>query len=109
MHFFFPGGGLWTHVPVLAGMEDDNYLPLATANREHLARHPGVCVACLQDIAANSVKDWINDATGQTAMCPHCGIDAVVPVHLIQDEGKSWRRMQILRHWRTIGFGSAYA
>lgn len=88
-------------------MEHDSYMPLATANQEHLERHPGVCVACLQQIAANGVQHWIDDADGKTAICPHCGIDAVVPLHQIQDEGKPERRMQILQHWRRIGFGTA--
>ena len=86
-------------------MENDDYMPLATANQADLALHPGVCIACFGEIAVNGVKGWIDDAGGQTAICPHCGVDAVVPLHRIQDDGKPWRRMQILRHWRRVGFG----
>jgi len=85
-------------------MEHDSYILLATANREDLEQHPGYCVACLGEVT--DVKGWIDDEEGKTAICPHCAIDAVVPSNRILDEGKAWRRLQILRHWRRQGFGS---
>lgn len=92
----------------MASMEDDDYMPLVTANQVHLRQHPGICVACLREIVANGVKRWIDDTDGKTAICPHCAVDAVVPLHRIQDDGKPWRRLQILRHWRRIGFGDGF-
>jgi NAD-dependent SIR2 family protein deacetylase len=34
------------------------------------------CFHCLNTFAANEVTDWTND--GLTALCPRCGIDAVL-------------------------------
>lgn len=85
-------------------MEEDDYILLATANRADLEQYRGYCVACLGEV--KDVKGWIDDEQGQTAICPHCGIDAVVPANRIRDEGKKWRRLQILRHWRRVGFGN---
>jgi NAD-dependent SIR2 family protein deacetylase len=35
------------------------------------------CFCCLQTFAASEVIDWIDD--GDTPLCPHCGIAAVLP------------------------------
>ena len=35
------------------------------------------CFCCLQTFAASEVTDWIDD--GDTPLCPHCGIAAVLP------------------------------
>ena len=35
------------------------------------------CFCCLQTFAAAEVIDWIDD--GDTPLCPHCGIAAVLP------------------------------
>ncbi len=85
-------------------MENDNYIFLATANQRDLEVYPGYCVACLGEVT--DVRAWIDDDQGKTAICPHCSIDAVVPGNLILDEGKAWRRLEILRCWRRYGFGN---
>lgn len=38
------------------------------------------CFYCCRQYPAHKVKEWIDD--GQTAICPLCGIDAVIPVHM---------------------------
>jgi hypothetical protein len=35
------------------------------------------CFCCLQTFAAAEVIDWVDD--GDTPLCPHCGIAAVLP------------------------------
>ena len=82
----------------------DSYIELATCNREALEAHPGYCVCCLGKVV--QVRRWISDEGGDTAICPHCGIDAVVPAALIKDGGSAARRLCILRHWQKIGFGT---
>ena len=34
------------------------------------------CFCCLETFAYSEIEDWCDDE--QTAMCPHCGIDAVL-------------------------------
>ena len=34
------------------------------------------CFHCLLGVAAEQIGQWIDD--GQTALCPHCGIDSVL-------------------------------
>ncbi len=49
----------------------------STRNREALAEGGACgCFYCLRTFAAQEVKDWIHETT---ALCPHCGIDAVIP------------------------------
>lgn len=35
------------------------------------------CFYCLRTFPPSAVEEWIDD--GETALCPHCGIDAVLP------------------------------
>jgi len=35
------------------------------------------CFYCLRTFSPLEIKDWID--SGETALCPHCGIDAVLP------------------------------
>ena len=37
----------------------------------------GCCFYCLRRFGVMAVARWIDD--GATALCPHCGIDAVLP------------------------------
>jgi TPR repeat protein len=36
------------------------------------------CFFCRQSYSARSVNDWVNDTRGVTALCPECGMDAVI-------------------------------
>lgn len=40
------------------------------------SQHCG-CFYCLEVFEYSEIEDWIDDE--QTAMCPHCGVDAVLP------------------------------
>ena len=37
------------------------------------------CFYCLKIFDPNEIKDWIKDKNGDTALCPYCMIDAVIP------------------------------
>jgi len=37
------------------------------------------CFYCKRVFSPREITDWINDGIGETAICPHCGIDSVVP------------------------------
>lgn len=36
------------------------------------------CFYCLHIFPPKEIKDWIKDKNGPTALCPRCGIDAVI-------------------------------
>ena len=57
------------------------------------------CFSCLRLFPPSQIDDWIDeddDGVGQTALCPRCGTDAVLPVRAGIDEG-FLRRMN--RRW----------
>jgi hypothetical protein len=44
-----------------------------------LASAEAAYLHCLNESSPGSITDWIDgDPVGDTALCPHCGIDAVV-------------------------------
>jgi len=59
-------------------MSLDRYHALTTNNRDFIfTAGGGVCVHCGHQDAAVTF-DWIDN--GHTAMCPSCGVDAVIPL-----------------------------
>ena len=51
------------------------------------------CFYCLELFAPNEILDWIDmdkDGIGQTALCPKCGIDAVIGSNDIKDLNKDF-------------------
>ncbi len=34
------------------------------------------CIYCMHEFKSDEIDDWIDE--GDTALCPHCGIDAVI-------------------------------
>ena len=61
---------------------------LCTANRDALAQTSlAGCFYCCEIFAPAEIKDWVDGrpvetgstADGITALCPRCGIDAVLP------------------------------
>lgn len=57
------------------------------------------CFSCLRMFPSSQIADWTDDdedGTGQTALCPRCGNDAVLPVREGIDE-TFLRRMN--RQW----------
>lgn len=38
------------------------------------------CYYCLKTFKGKDIKEWVTELKGeQTALCPHCSIDAVIP------------------------------
>ena len=35
------------------------------------------CFFCQEVFAVNDIEEWVEDESG-TALCPHCGVDAVI-------------------------------
>lgn len=51
-----------------------------TANKKILEGSDSCgCFYCLTIYEPSEIKEWIEDKNGDTAICPHCGIDAVLP------------------------------
>jgi predicted nucleic acid-binding Zn-ribbon protein len=36
-----------------------------------------VCVACKSEVSASEIAEYVDQ--GKTAICPHCGVDALMP------------------------------
>jgi NAD-dependent SIR2 family protein deacetylase len=53
------------------------------------------CFYCLRTFDAKEVKRWIDN--GQTALCPYCGIDAVLSSKVDPIDGAFLQRMH--RYW----------
>jgi len=48
-------------------------------NQEELLRSPlAGCFFCLAIYAPSRIKDWVDQGDNPTALCPECGIDAVI-------------------------------
>jgi len=37
------------------------------------------CFYCRKVFDRNSIIEWVDDCNARTALCPHCGVDAVLP------------------------------
>lgn len=62
-------------------------------NRAILAEGgPCGCFYCLSVFEASEVRDWVWD--GSTALCPRCGIDAVLPGSAAPIDAEFLRRMR---------------
>ena len=83
--------------------DEEDYMPLCTANENALRHGKGYCVYCLGEVTR--VRAWIQDRAGKTAICPHCHIDAVIPESWIEDGGDPARRLAMLCQWRAAGVG----
>lgn len=58
-----------------------------TANEEVLKRQEVcTCLHCSSEFSFSEIDTWLNDSEGRTAVCPICGIDAVVPYELPESE-----------------------
>ena len=36
------------------------------------------CISCIKSYPSPIVMDFINEIDGETALCPYCGVDAVI-------------------------------
>src|SRR5574344_101442 len=61
------------------------------------------CFFCRQTYSARLVNDWINDARGVTAICPECGMDAV-----IGDAGGEAMDKALLKEMNRADYGEDY-
>jgi len=77
------------------------YLPLVTNNKNSL-RKGSRCIFCFSDVPFVSIKEWIDN--DDTAICPLCGIDAVVPLSKLPTD-KSMAD-SILIKWKKMGFST---
>jgi hypothetical protein len=58
------------------------------------------CFYCLEMFAPSEIAEWATDKEGDTALCPHCGVDAIVPsdvsaffdIGLLQEMKLHWFR-----------------
>ena len=55
------------------------------------------CFYCFRIFEKNEISSYINDKNGKTAVCPYCGVDAVLPdskaalsEELLNDMHKTW-------------------
>lgn len=47
--------------------------------KQLLASETAVCFHCFSEFSPDTVQEWTDgEHIGQTALCPHCGVDAVV-------------------------------
>lgn len=42
------------------------------------------CYFCMRTFNASEVEDWIVEICGETAICPHCTVDALLPGEIDQ-------------------------
>lgn len=61
------------------------------------------CFFCRQSYSARLVNDWINDARGVTAICPECGMDAV-----LGDQGGEPIDKALLKEMNLAYYGEDY-
>jgi hypothetical protein len=61
------------------------------------------CFFCRQTYSAREVNDWINDKRGVTAICPECGVDAV-----IGDGGGEPLSKDVLKELNLAYYGENY-
>lgn len=57
-------------------MGANQFAMLAMKNRDHLAEGEVGCYYCIEMYDASEIKEWTDNE--QTAICPKCGIDAIV-------------------------------
>lgn len=59
-------------------MKIEDACKFSAGNRASVAQAVNVgCYFCLRTFAAGEVKEWVDQ--DNTALCPHCGIDSVLP------------------------------
>jgi hypothetical protein len=53
---------------------------LSRANKQALAKAEKCgCYFCLRIYAPETIDEWVQDKAGETALCPNCSIDSVIP------------------------------
>lgn len=52
------------------------------------------CFHCLALVGPHEITEWVKDKNGQTAVCPRCGIDSMIPSHSHSVDEALLKRMQ---------------
>jgi hypothetical protein len=56
----------------------ENFPQKSRRNRAEIENHSTCsCYFCLRSFLKEEVIEWVDK--GETALCPHCGIDALIP------------------------------
>lgn len=61
------------------------------------------CYYCCKIYNPREIVEWVNDHSGQTPICPHCGIDSVVPYNQDMD-GNLVGFADLLKQWHEESF-----
>lgn len=78
-----------------------------TDNRSALeAEQKCGCFYCEKTFPSSDIKDWISEGKSGTALCPHCGIDAVIGEFAGYDITDEFLRKTHL-HWFESGVGKS--
>ena len=57
----------------------DRAYKLSFENHSTLVQsHTCACFYCLKTFSPSEIVEWIGDKDADTAMCPYCGIDAII-------------------------------
>ena len=87
-----------------------DYMALCTNNRESTSNNYNACVFCQKFGFQEPIEIFIDE---NTATCPHCGIDTVIPVseipgwddtYISEIESSEEQKKQILEWWSFIAF-----
>lgn len=78
---------------------------LATSN-QGLFRE-GVCIFCkTTDVKHSEITTWVYGISGNTAVCNHCNVDAIVPKTVFNNM-TDVERTYIINRWHNLGFGGS--
>jgi len=61
----------------------------------------GVCFYCGKTCKYEDVKEWVGKHS-QTGMCPHCGIDSIMPVYAPYIKSEKIVGMMMVRWFTTV-------
>ena len=92
---------IWKHhgYPELTVKERCKYLHIySSENKSDVAESKNCgCFFCIKIFDSTQVCAYINDKGGQTALCPHCSVDAILPdnkvdlsIGLLEDMYRVW-------------------
>ena len=51
------------------------------------------CFYCRKFFDSSSITEWVDDSNARTALCPYCGIDAVLPDSTVELSDELLARM----------------
>jgi hypothetical protein len=57
------------------------------------------CFYCLKVFSSTDVTEWITEGDSKTAVCPHCGIDSVIPATNSDNTVDTVLLSEMREHW----------